>query len=142
MKEFNPAKDIEDSHLILDHGKWPNFHEAKVHNLTICRDDGWPDENVWIGPVIEISFELCKLKQPYIAVLKFHDCSTIRMEGLSNPNGIHDLTLKFEARGTDLDGDPLSPHIATSFENVFGVSLNFKCLRVQAIERKDIKNVA
>lgn len=68
MKEFDPVNDVEDSQLVLDHEEWPNFHDAEVHNLNIWRGDVRPDDKVWIGPVIEASFELFALERPYIAV--------------------------------------------------------------------------
>ena len=43
-----------------------------------------PEDNVWIGPVIEASFELSALENPYMAVLKFHDCDAIRMEDFNH----------------------------------------------------------
>ena len=64
MKEFNPKEDVEDAKLILDNGEWSNFHDAEVHNLNIWRGDVRPDDNVWIGPVIQVSFELCALEKP------------------------------------------------------------------------------
>ena len=30
MKKFNPIDDIMDSNIILDSGKWPNFHDAEI----------------------------------------------------------------------------------------------------------------
>ena len=80
MKDFDPIRDVENSQLILDQGCWPNYHDAEVHNLNIWRGDVRPDDNVWIGPVVDASFELCALKDSYIVVLKFHDCNSIRME--------------------------------------------------------------
>lgn len=138
MKQFNPIEDVEDSHLILDRGEWPNYHDAEVHHLHIWRGDIRPDNNVWIGPVIEASFELCALKNPYIVVLKFHDCDSIRMEEFNHQNAVYDLSFKYEARGTYTDGKPLPPHIRVSFEQAFGVALSFTCFRVQAIERREI----
>ncbi len=140
MREFNSIEDVEDSPLILDHGEWPNFHDAEVHNLSIWRGDIRPDDNVLIGPVIEASFELCALEKPYIVVLKFHDCDSIRMEEFNHQNAVFDLTFKFEARGTLRDGRPMTPHIIVSFEQAFGVALSFKCFRVQAIERREIND--
>lgn len=70
MKDFDPIEEVEDSQLILDHGEWPNFHDAEVHDLNIWRCDIRPDDNVWIGPVIKASFELCALEHPYIVVMK------------------------------------------------------------------------
>ncbi len=140
MKEFVPIADVEDSQLILDNGEWPNFHDAEVHNLNLWRGDIRPDDNVWIGPVIEVLFELCALEKPYIVVLKFHDCDSIRMEEFNHQNAVYDLTFRYENRGTYPNGKPLPPHISVRFEQAFGVALSFKCFRVQAIERREIKN--
>ncbi len=137
MKVFDPVKEVENSALILDHGEWPNFHDAEVHHLNIWRGDVRPEDNIWIGPVIEASFELCALKHPYLAILKFHDCDAIRMEEFNHQNAVYDLTFKFEARGTYTDGKPLPPYISVRFEQAFGVALTFRCFRVQAIERRD-----
>ena len=54
----------------------------------------------------------------------------------------YDLAFKFEARGTYTNGKPLPPHISVRFEQAFGVALSFKCFRVQAVERREIKDVA
>ena len=35
MTDFDPISTVEDSHLILDHGDWPNFHDAEVEYLNI-----------------------------------------------------------------------------------------------------------
>ncbi len=138
MKEFNPIEDVEDSQLIHDHGEWPNFHDAEVHNLNIWRGDVRPDDNVWIGPVIKVSFELCALEKPYIVVLKFHDCDSIKMEEFNHQNAVYDLTFNYEARGTLTNGKPLTPYISVCFEEAFGLALSFKCFRVQAVERREI----
>jgi len=141
MKEFNPIEDIEDAHLVLDQGDWPNFHDAEVHNLNIWRGDVRPDDNVWIGPVIEASFELCALENPYIAVLKFHDCESIRMGEFNHQNALYELTLNFEERGNLTNGKPMSPYITVNFEEAFGTALSFKCFKVQAIRRNGIKDI-
>ena len=140
MKDFDPLENIEDCHLILDKGQWPNFHDAEVHNLNIWRGDVRPDDNVWIGPVIETSFELCALENPFIAILKFHDCESIRMGEFNHQNAVYDLKFKYEARGTYADGNSLPPYITVNFEQAFGLELSFKCFRVQALERRDIDN--
>ena len=137
----DPIEEVLDSQLILDHGEWPNFHDAEVHNLNIWRGDVRPDDNIWIGPVIEASFELCALEKPYMVVLKFYDCESIRLEEFNPQNAVYDLHFAFEARGTLTNGEPLLPHIVVSFEEAFGVALSFKCFRVQAIERREIENV-
>ncbi len=63
------------------------------------------------------------------------------MEEFNHQNAVYDLTFKFEVRGTYTNGKPLPPHISVSFEQAFGVALSFKCFRVQAVERREIKNV-
>lgn len=140
MEKFNSKVNVEDSHIILDHGEWPNFHDAEVHNLNLWRGDIRPDDEVWIGPVIEATFELCALQKPYIVVLKFHDCDSIRLEDFNHQNAVYDLTFEFEERGRLTNGRPLTPYILVRFEQAFGSALSFKCFRVQAIERREIKN--
>lgn len=141
MKKFDPVREVENSELILDHGEWPNFHDAEVHHLNIWRGDIRPEENIWIGPVIVASFELCALKHPYLAVLKFHDCDEIRMEEFNHQNAVYDLTFKFVGRGNYNDGKPLPPYISVRFEQAFGVALTFRCFRVQAMERQEFNQV-
>ena len=138
MREFNPLKEISNCELILDGDEWPNFHDAEIHTLNIWRGDIRPDENVWIGPVIEITFELCALKEPYIAVLKFHDCEQIELNAFNHQNALYDLTLTFEERGALNDGEPMTPHIAVKFEHAFGAALSFKCFEVEATERRNL----
>lgn len=140
MKEFDPVTHVENSELILDHGEWPNFHDAEVLYLNMWRGDIRPEDNVWIGPIIEASFELCALEKPYIVVLKFHDCNSIRMEEFNHQNAVYDLRFTFEARGTYTNGAPLPPHILVNFEQAFGVALSFTCFRVEAIERRQAVN--
>lgn len=138
MKEFNPIKDIENSQLILDKGEWPNFHDAEVHQLNIWRGDVRPDDNVWVGPVIDVTFELCSLKNPYIVELKFHDCDFIRMEDFNHHNAVYDLKFAYEDRGNLANGSPMTPYVAVNFEQAFGVALSFKCFKVQVVERREL----
>lgn len=139
MDAFDPVKHVFNSHVILDHGEWPNFHDAEVHYLHIWRGDVRPDEHVWMGPVIEATFELCALETPYLVVLKFHDCESIRLTEFNRQNAVYDLTFMREHRGYLNNGDPLTPFICVKFEEVFGVALSFKCLGVQAVERREIE---
>jgi hypothetical protein len=136
MKAFNPTEDIDNSRLILDSGEWPNFHDAEVQTLKIWRGDIRPADNVWIGPIIEASFELCALKHPFVAVLKFHDCDAIRMEEFNHQNALYDLTFSYKPRGTNNDGKPLPPSISVIFEQSFGVFLSFTCFKVEVLEKK------
>ncbi len=133
MKEFNPVEDVEDSALILDNGQWPNFHDAEIHNLNLWRGDVRPEDNVWIGPVLEITLELCALRNPYMVVLKFHDCESIKFTDFNHQNGVYDLTFQYEDRGTLTTGEKLTPYIVVNFEQGFGASLSFKCFKVQAM---------
>ncbi len=137
MKAFDPVQEVENSQLILDQGEWPNFHDAEVHQLAIWRGDVRPEDNVWIGPVIETTFELLALQSPYFVTLKFHDCDAIRMEDFNHQNALFDLAFTYEPRGTYNDGKPLPPYIAVRFEQAFGVALSFRCFRVQAVARSN-----
>ena len=134
MKEFDPIADVEDSVFVLDTGKWPNFHDAEIHKVTLWRGDVRPEDDRWIGPVIDITLKLCALKHPYMVHLKFHDCESITFEDFNHQNGVYDLHFKFEERGTMTNGEPLTPYISVNFEQGFGASLSFKCFRVQAIK--------
>ena len=136
---FDPRKHVIDSHLILDHGEWPNFHDAEIRHLQIWRGDVRPEENVWIGPAIEATFELCALETPYLVVVKFHDCEEIRLGDFNRQNAVYDLTFEIEPRGNLKNGEPLTPYICVTFEEAFGRALSFKCFRVQALERRQIK---
>jgi hypothetical protein len=138
MDKFDPKVMVQDSRIILDDGEWPNFHDAEVHRLNMWRGDVRPDDNVWVGPVIEASFELCALKKPFIAVLKFHDCDAIRMEEFNHQNAMYDLDFAYEYRGKNRLGEPLPPYISVKFEEAFGVALSFRCFRVQALQRTAI----
>ncbi|MDJ0892608.1 MAG: hypothetical protein QNK18_15630 [Gammaproteobacteria bacterium] len=135
---FHPATDVVGSGLILEHGEWPNFHDAEVHDLRIWRGDVRPDDNVWIGPVIEASFELCALKDPFMAILKFHDCDAIRMTSFDSRNALYDLLFTLEHRGRLRDGTPMTPWVCVSFTQAFGVRLSFKCSRIEVLGRRRV----
>ena len=139
MEEINPIKHIENSNLALDNGEWPTFHDAEVHNINIWRGDIRPEDNVWIGPVVEATFELCALQYPYIVSLKFHDCESMKLEEFNHQNAGDDLSFTFEDKGTLRDGQPLPPFICVTFEQAFGMALSFKCMRIEVLERREIK---
>ena len=138
MSEFNPLKEIKKCELILDGIEWPNFHDAEIHTLNIWRGDVRPEENIWIGPVIQISFDLCALKVPYRVVLKFHDCEQIQLNAFNHQNALYDLSFSYEERGSLNDGEPMTPHIAVNFEQAFDAKLSFKCFKIEAVERIDL----
>ena len=138
MGEFDPAKVVEGSELILVDGDWPNFHDAELHELKMWRGDVRPEDTVWIGPVIEASFELCALETPFLAVLKFHDCEAIEMAGFNHQNAMYDLEFSREPRGYLRDGTPMTPWICVRFTQAFGVRLSFKCLRIEVLDRRAV----
>lgn len=135
MKPFDPLSDVENGHLVLDEGQWPSFHDAEVHDLRVWRGDIRPEDNVWTGPVIEAAFELCALRDPFIAELRFHDCDGISLQGFNHQNAVYDLSFQYVERGEYNDGSPLPPAIAVRFEQVFGAALSFTCMRVEALGR-------
>ena len=141
MRAFNSLTDIENSQLIAANGEWPNFHDAEVHNLSIWRGDVRPEDDVWIGPVIEVSFELCALKEPYLVVLRFHDCESISLSDFNQQNALYDLSFRFEERGMLSNGEPLTPYICVNFEQAFGAKLSFICFRVEVVERSATNNI-
>ncbi len=59
MQPFDPLRDVENSRSILETaGNWPDFHDAMIHNISFDRGDMRPDDNVWIGPIIQARIEL------------------------------------------------------------------------------------
>ncbi len=141
MEEFDPIRHIENSGLALDNGEWPNFHDAEVHNLNIWRGDVRPEDNVWIGPRIDVSFELCALQNPYVVYMRFHDCESIKLEEFNHQNAVYDLKFSFEDRGTLKDCTPMTPYICVEFEQAFGMALSFKCFRIEVLDRKNISDI-
>ena len=141
MEEFDPIKHIENSGLALDNGQWPNFHDAEVHNLNIWRGDVRPEDNVWIGTRMDISFELCALKCPYMVYMRFHDCDSIKLGEYDHQNSVYDLTFTFEDRGKLRDGTPMTPYICVKFIQAINMALSFKCMRVKVLDRKNISNI-
>ncbi len=138
MNNFKPIEHIENCQAILDNNEWPNFHDAEIHRLNFWRGDVRPDDDIWIGPVISATFELCALQYPYIVELSFHDCDFIEMSGFNHQNAILDIKFKLEGRGTFTNGEPLPPYICVEFIQAFGVKMTFKCFSIKAIGRKEI----
>jgi len=140
MVIFQPERDVANSALILDtDGSWPNFHDAEMHSLNLWRGDMRPDDNVWIGPVIDTTLELTALMEPFIVMLRFHDCDAIEMSGFNHDNMIFALNFGLEDRGFYADNrTPLPPYITVEFQRSFGVALKFRCFRIEVVERKKI----
>src|SRR5690349_5815598 len=117
MTDFNPIVDVENCTAILDNGEWPNFHDAIVYSLNFWRGDMRPDDNVWVAPTIDASFELAALERPYVVDLRFHGCDQIRLEGFDHNNDIYWLSFAREQRGYFADGvTPLSPYVRVVLE--------------------------
>jgi len=140
MEEFDPIKHIKNSNLALDNGEWPTFHDAVVHNLNIWRGDVRPEDNVWIGTQMDVSFELCALQYPYIVLLRFHDCDSIKLGEYDYQNADYHLRFTFEDRGKLRDGTPMTPYIYVTFIQAINMALSFKCMRVEVLERREIEN--
>ncbi|NIP37666.1 MAG: hypothetical protein GWO07_07245 [Candidatus Dadabacteria bacterium] len=94
---------------------------------------------MWIGAVVEASFELCALQYPYMVLMKFHDCVDIRLKEFNNQNAVYDLSFTFEDRGKLKDGTPMPPFICVTFEQAFGMELSFKCMRAEVLEKREIE---
>ena len=142
MKVFDPTVEVENGSAILDGGLWPIFHDAIVYSLNFWRGDLRPDDDVWVGPTIEASFELAALEFPYIVNLRFHECDEISLENFDHNNDIYDLSFSFKDRGYFADGvTPLPPYICVTFErgNVQPL-LKFRCFRVEALGRRSVPN--
>ena len=73
-----------------------------------------------------------------MVVLKFYDCESIKLDDFNHQNAVFDLKLEFEERGTQTNGESLTPYICVDFAQAFGASLSFKCFRVQAINYNEI----
>ena len=143
MKSFDPTRDIEGSAVILDSGgEWPSFHDALVYTLKFWQGDMRPDDNVWVGPVIEASIELAAIESPFVVDFRFHDCDYINKSGFSYENMIYEMSFSFEERGFSADGvTPLPPFICVEFENGYGPSLlSFKCFRAEVVNRRPAPN--
>ncbi len=143
MKEFNPSEDIENGVVLLESGgEWPSFHDAEIYTTSIWSGDLRPDDNIWIGPVIDISIGILgpKGEMPYaILRMKFRDCDQVRYSGpgLGCPM-IYDLEFFYEERCFDNDGvTPLPPYVHVRFSNGPDNEplLMFRCMGVQGVSR-------
>ena len=73
MERFDPIVNVENASAILDGSEWANFHDAVVYSLNFWRGDMRPDENIWVAPTIDATFELDALEHPYVVDMRFHD---------------------------------------------------------------------
>lgn len=130
---FDPITDISGSELILDDGAWPNFHDAEIHRVLFWRGDIRPDDNVWIGPVVELSLELTAIEKPIIVDLKFSDCDQVKLGSLGHQNALHDLLFTYEARGFNPAGEALPPFIKVTFEQFTDLQFSLRCFSIEVI---------
>ncbi len=141
MQEFDPIVQVENSVAILDNGQWPNFHDAIVYSIDLWRGDMRPEDDVWVMPTIDASFELAALEFPYVVDLRFHGCGLIHLQHFDQNNDIFWLSFSLEDRGCYADGvTPLPPHIRVVFERGHGGQplLQFMCFRVEALGRRSV----
>ncbi len=82
---------------------------------------------------------VCALQYPFIVSLNFHDCESMKLEEFNHQNAVYDLKFTLEDRGSLKDGQPLPPFICVTFEQAFGMALSFKCMRIEVLERREIK---
>ena len=132
-------KYIQNYELLLDSGKWPNFHDAEILSLNFCthvyESDGKGHLTLSIGPSLVVTLELVALENPYVLTLKFNDCSEIDVHGLSHQCFINDLLIDIEERGIFRGGKPLPPYLVVNFETLGSFSLMFKCFSVEVLSR-------
>ena len=130
---------IQNYELLLDGGKWPNFHDAEILSLNFCthvyESDGKGHLTLSVGPSLVVTLELVALENPYVVTLKFNDCSEIMVQGLSHQCFINDLLFDIEERGFFRGGEPLPPYVIVNFETLGCFSLAFKCFSVEVLSR-------
>jgi hypothetical protein len=135
MRQFDPTLDILSARLLLDaNGEWPNFHDSVVHSLKLWNSSARPEN----GSTIDVAIELAALKDPFVAVLRFHECSDINLGKFDTANDVFDLSFALRERGYYLDGiTPLPPHIHVEFVPAqFGFSLRLDCFSVEVLEKR------
>lgn len=132
---FDPGEYIQGHELIAVDGDWPNFHDAEVHFISFWKGDVRPEDQVWIGPRIEIDFELCALEKPFFVKMAFSDCTEIQLNASQTEPVVYDLEFALIARGADLKGRPLPLWIGVRFKANNGLQMSFKCMRIEVLER-------
>lgn len=143
MDHFDPQRHVQDCSLIFEaDGTWPSFHDAEVYTVNIWHGDLRPDEDVWIGPQVDVTLGLSGLRAPTpvaVVKLRFIDCDAIELDGFSYGGAtIYEIDFSFEERGFYQDGiTPLPPYIWVAFSFGQGVKplLKFRCFSVTALDR-------
>jgi hypothetical protein len=139
---FDPMRHVENAGIACDReGVWPAFHDARIYTLNIWHGDLRPDDNIWIGPQIDVTLGLLALDDAPLETVKlrFSDCDDIELKGMSYGGAmIQDLDFAFEKRGFRADGvTPLPPYIRVvlSFGPGAKPLLQFRCFKVTALAR-------
>ena len=141
MSEFDVGALIVGSQRIVDEeGNWPNFHDAEITDFNIWRGDVRPQDNVYIGPRIELRLTLCALREPFAVLFNFEDCESIKMIGFDNQNPIMDLTFTVEERGFLNDGQPMTPYLCVHCLPAGEFELSFKCFHAEVRKIADSGN--
>ena len=134
MEAFDPLVHVDGAEKLTgENGAWPNFHDAEIRHIVLDAGDMRPDDDVWIGPSIEIQFDLQAFEVPFKTTLRFEDCEQIELAGFNHSNDIYELEFSFENRGTYTNGAPLPPYIRVKVVSGFGVALTFVCFRVKVV---------
>lgn len=134
MIKFDPLVHVDGASKITDDdGEWPNFHDAEIRRIVLDAGDMRPDDNVWIGPSIEIQFVLQALVQPVTTTLKFTGCDRVKLDDFNHSNDIYELEFQFEDRGFFTNGTPLPPWIHVRIVPGFGAALEFVCFGAEVV---------
>jgi hypothetical protein len=122
-------------------GRWPSFHDAEVHELTLQRTQTDPNTQVCESTVLTAKLHLWLMtneidpKGYYIltkhtlATMKFYDVDDFKMEGFNQQNVIFGLRIEQKTRE-----DGSTPYFAVDFDPSFGIDATFTCLRIEIAE--------
>jgi hypothetical protein len=125
-------------------GSWPSFHDAEVTDLHLWRGDikpgDWDDRNVF--PVLTAKLRLLEATQPgathaghdVLATLRFHDVDDFKMDHFDHINEIRELSIRTQERGTFTSGERLPPYLVVQFEPGSGMSMSFRCFRIEVVD--------
>jgi len=120
-------------------GCWPSFHDADVIDLHFWRGDvkpgDWDPRNIF--PVLTVKVRVLAAT-PILATLRFHDVDDFKMQGFNHMNGINDLSVSIQERGTFTTGERLPPWLVVEFQRGDGMSASFRCFRIECEFRRKV----
>ncbi len=123
---------------------WPSFHDAEVIELNFWRGDvkpgEWDDRNVF--PVLTVKIRILEVTQAaakhsgndILATLRFYDVDDFKMDRFNHMNGITELSIKVQERGTFTSGEKLTPYLVVQFEPGSGIRMSFRCFRIEVVD--------